>query len=92
MTRTILADAVSFENMSGAEWPSIKWPIQVYSRDHNYTQADGWFVPEIEDRGISEELHSDEQSADRFSFTATCAHEQQYKAAASAPRLVVELG
>ena len=55
--------------MSGAEWPSIKWPIQVYTRDH--TRTDGRFVLEIEDRGISEELQSDEQSADRrFSFTA----------------------
>ena len=29
MTRTTLADPVSFKNMSDAEWPSIKWPIQV---------------------------------------------------------------
>ena len=51
---------------------------------------------EMEDRRISKELHSDEQSADRrLSFTAAiynCLRHQQYKAAAqSAPRLVVEL-
>ena len=52
---------------------------------------------EMEDRRISKELHSDEQSADRrLSFTAAiynCLRYQQYKVAASAPRLhvVVEL-
>ena len=43
---------------------------------------------EVEDREISEELHSDEQSA--VSFTAAIynyLHYQQYKVAASAPRL-----
>ena len=43
----------------------------------------------------SEELHSDEQSADRLSFTAAiynCSvRYQQYKAAASAPRRVVQV-
>ena len=34
------------------------------------TWADGRFVLEIEDRRISKELPSDEQSADRLSFTA----------------------
>ena len=56
---------------------------------------DGRFMLEMEDRRISKELHSDEQSADRrLSFTAaiyTCLRYQQYKPAASAPRLVVEL-
>ena len=51
---------------------------------------------EMENRKIVRELHSDEQSADRkLSFTAAiynCLRYQQYKAAASAPRLVVELG
>ena len=53
---------------------------------------------EMEDRRISKELHSDEQCADRkLSFTAAiycnnCMRHQQHKAAASAPRLVVELG
>ena len=51
---------------------------------------------EIEDRGISEELQSDEQGADRrSSFTAAIYNYlryQQYKVAASAPGLVVELG
>ena len=50
---------------------------------------------EMEDRRISKELHSDEQSADRrLSFITaiyTCLRYQQYKVAASAPRLVVEL-
>ena len=50
---------------------------------------------EMENRRISKELHSNEQSADRrLSFTAAiynCLRYQQYKAAASAPRLVVEL-
>ena len=49
---------------------------------------------EMEDRRISKELHSDEQSVDRrSSFTAAIynrLHYQQYKAAASAPRLVVD--
>ena len=50
---------------------------------------------EREDRRISEKLHFDELSANRrFSFTAAvynCLRYQQYKAATSAPRLVVEL-
>ena len=33
-------DTVSFENMSGAEWPSIKWPIQVVEIIH----PDRWKV------------------------------------------------
>ena len=28
MTHTITADKVSLQNMSGTEWPSIKWLIQ----------------------------------------------------------------
>ena len=51
---------------------------------------------EMEDRRISKELHSDKQGADRrLPFTAAIYNYlryQQYKAAASAPRLVVELG
>ena len=49
-------------------------------------------------KDYSKELHSDEQSADRrLPFTAViynCLRYQQYKVAASAPRLhvVVELG
>ena len=65
------------------------------SRDHIPGQT-GRFVLEIEDRGISEELHSDEQGADRrFSFTDSIysyLRYQQYKVAASAPGLEVELG
>ena len=45
----------------------------------------------MEDREISEELHPAEQGAGgKFSFTII--YYQQYKVAASAPRLVVELG
>ena len=49
---------------------------------------------EIEDRRISKELHSDEQSADRrLSFTAAFTTASVInKAVALAPRLVVELG
>ena len=47
----------------------------------------------MEDQEISEELHPAEQgAAGKFSFTIIYSHYQQYKVAASAPRLVVELG
>ena len=76
----------------GKEWPSVKWPIQVVE----IMYLDRWKIHARKGRlKDSEELHSDEQSADRLSFTATiyiCLHYQQYKVAASGPRLVVELG
>ena len=52
-----------------------KYEVANSGRDlRSYTRTDGRFVLEIEDRGISEELQSDEQGADRrFSFTAACA-------------------
>ena len=69
----------------------------------SYTWTDRRFVLEREDQRISEELHSDEQSAvgdyhSQLPFTTACAISStidnlwQYKSAASAPRLVVELG
>ena len=72
--------------------PSGKWPIQVVE----IMYLDRWKIHARMGRlKDSEELHSDEQSADRLSFTAAiyiCLHYQQYKVAASDPRLVVELG
>ena len=58
-------------------------------RDH--TRTDGRFVLEIEDQGISEELHFDKQGTDkRFSFTAAIYNYLQV--ATSVPGVVVELG
>ena len=66
-----------------------KWKVA----NSGSTWTDGRFVLEMEDRRISKELHSDEQSTDRrLSFIYNCLRYQQYKAAAqSALRLVVEL-
>ena len=52
-------DSGGYSQLSCKEWPSVKWPIQVMYFDR-------WKVRAIEreDRKISEELHSDDQSAD----------------------------
>ena len=55
MTHTILADRISFQDMSGAEWYKV---ANSGSRDQIATQTDGRFVVEIEDGEISEGLHS----------------------------------
>ena len=55
MTHTILADRISFQDMSGAEWYKV---ANSGSRDQIATRTDGRFMVEIEDREISEGLHS----------------------------------
>ena len=59
--QTILADTCS--QSSGKEWPGVKRPIQVVE----IMYLDRWKVRAIgmEDRRISKELQSDEQSAGR---------------------------
>ena len=78
-------DSGGYSQSSGKEWPCVKRPINKGSRDHVPAWTDGRFVLEMEDRRISKELHSDEQSADRkLSFTAAiynCLRYQQDKAA-----------
>ena len=48
ITRMLLVDTVRFENMSGAEWLSIKLQIYVGSIEIIYW-TDGRFMLEIED-------------------------------------------
>ena len=71
-----------YSQSSDKEWPSVKWPIQVVE----IMYLDRWKVRARKERSkdYSEELHSDEQSADRNYHSQLLALYQRDKAAASA--------